>query len=618
MRMPELKALMRESGLRGYSRLRKAEVIAFLQDDEHQAQRRQRPPQRHAAPAPWMSTWEPNRSPQMSTWEPNRPPQMSPSRVPPRGSTWEPEREWENEVRRLELEAPLTKRQLKCRRNKDSKLAKKFKNLEEENDKLKSQMEALEDKITKASQSTNAGFKRKKIRSMKREADKIAEKLRESEKDLKLLEPRVPKDLISGAPLKQHPPNRNKRIEAKIAGLNKRLRRAKNRRNKEHLIAKREALRTELNWGPRLLERAFGSAYRRYRVDGIPGMDPDTFLNRIRRFLIDLLKNESRTGAVRFQTTTLIRFKKDGDPVGVLGATARPLGELVELAFNSRMMNVYNLSDMDEIVNEMIAHMKEQIENPALLNSRFVFDEVLFTNVNFHQLNLMRGSSYLPLPNWLAGKKAIINPCNEDQEFFKWAVIAASRWEDIDSHPERIFKLKRFENDFDWTGIGFPVSLRDIKKFESGNQISVNLLAIEGKQIYICSKGGNHERIINLMIICESNRKHYVAIKSSSRLLSSKNTKHKRKEYFCNNCLQRFKEESSRNEHTAYCIDNESVKVEMPHKNPIVQYSDGQFQFKVPFITYADFESILEPIQGPGNNPTISSMRGINNHVPSG
>ena len=56
----------------------------------------------------------------------------------------------------------------------------------------------------------------------------------------------------------------------------------------------------------------------------------------------------------------------------------------------------------------------------------------------------------------------------------------------------------------------------------------------------------------------------------------------------------------------------------MPHKNLIVQYSDGQFQFKVPFIMYADFESILEPIQSPGNNLTISSMRGINNHVPSG
>ena len=113
-------------------------------------------------------------------------------------------------------------------------------------------------------------------------------------------------------------------------------------------------------------------------MDGMPGTDPDTFLNRIRRFLIDLLQRESRTGAVRAQTTTLIRFKKDD--------------ELVELAFNSRMTKVYNLSGIDEIVGEMIKHMKEQLENPAILNSRFIFDEVLFTNVDFHQLNLTRGS----------------------------------------------------------------------------------------------------------------------------------------------------------------------------------------------------------------------------------
>ena len=168
-------------------------------------------------------------------------------------------------------------------------------------------MEALEDKITKASESTNAGFKRKKIRSMKRETDKIAEKLGESEATLKLLEPRVPKDPT----LKLHPPNRNKHRDAKIDELNKKIRRPKNRRNKEHLTAKRNSLRLDLNLGPKLLEGAFGNAYRRYRIDGIPGMDPDTFLNRIRRFLIDLLRKESRTGAVRSQTTTWIRFRKD-------------------------------------------------------------------------------------------------------------------------------------------------------------------------------------------------------------------------------------------------------------------------------------------------------------------
>ena len=515
-----------------------------------------------------------------------------------------PQREPPTEVRQPELEeAPLTKRQPKRRRNKDSKLTKKFKSLDAEISNLNSQMETFKDKIMRASKSTNAGFKRKKIRSTKREANKINEKLAKSEAKLESIKSRVTIDPISRVPLKLHPPNRSKCIEVKIAELNIKIRRAKNRRNKECLITKREALRAELNWGPRQLQGAFGGAYRRYRIDGLPDTDPDTFF-RVRKFLIDLLKKESRTGAVRSQAMMWIRFRKDR--------------ELVELAFNSRMTNVYNLSDMNEIVNEMIAHMKQQIENPALLDSKFVFDEVIHMDVDFHQLNLMRGSSYLPLPDWLAKKKVIINPKNADRECFKWAVIAASRWEEIGNNPEKISKLKRFEPDFDWSGVGFPVSFRDIKGFESRNQILINILAVEDRQIYICRKGGNYERIVNLMLITENNHKHNVAIKSFSRLLSKQNSKHKKRQYFCMNCLLGFKEETSRNDHIEYCKDNESVKIEMPHKRPIVEYSDGQFQFKVPFIMYADFESILELIQSPKNNPRISATRGINVHVPSG
>ena len=84
----------------------------------------------------------------------------------------------------------------------------------------------------------------------------------------------------------------------------------------------------------------------------------------------------------------------------------------------------------------MVDHMETQIENPTLLNSRFRFGEVLFLDVNFHRLNLMRGNSYLPLPDWLAQKKAIINPQNDDEKCFQWAVIVALRWTDIKSHPE--------------------------------------------------------------------------------------------------------------------------------------------------------------------------------------
>ena len=329
-------------------------------------------------------------------------------------------------------------------------------------------------------------------------------------------------------------------------------------------------------------------------------MDPDTHFNRIKSQLIVTLKKESKGRSVKVQTTTWIRFKQDE--------------ELVELAFNSRMTDVHNLSEVEEIVDEMINHMKEQVENLALLNSRFVFDEFLFMNIDFHQLNLTRGSSYIPLPQWLDNKKAIINPCNEDQECFKWAVIAASRWEEIGKNPQRISNLKKSEKDFDWSGIKFPVSVKDTKGFEIKNRISINLLAIEDRDIYICRKGGNYERAINLMIIDN----HYVAIKSLSRLLSSKNSKHKGKEFFCMNCLEGFQQEISRDEYMRYCLDNETVKVEMPHKKPIAEFCNEQCQFKVPFIMYADFESLLEPIQEPSKDSSGPWTTVTNNHIPSG
>ena len=168
------------------------------------------------------------------------------------------------------------------------------------------------------------------------------------------------------------------------------------------------------------LEQAFGGAYRSYRINGRPKMDVDMFFNRIRKELIELIKRELKTRtSARIQTTAWIRFIRD-DEEGQ---------ERVELAFNSLMTSVYRGSEMDQIVDGMTANMKIQIENQVLLNSRFVFDEFLYLDVNFHQLNLMRGSSYLPSPDWLVSKKAIVNPHNDDEECFKWLVITVENAE---------------------------------------------------------------------------------------------------------------------------------------------------------------------------------------------
>ena len=78
MRVPELKALTRERGLRGYSQLRKAELIAFLQDNAH-------PGAPQLPPVPQRGVPPPASPPQMSNWEPtdDRPRQPEEPLAPP-------------------------------------------------------------------------------------------------------------------------------------------------------------------------------------------------------------------------------------------------------------------------------------------------------------------------------------------------------------------------------------------------------------------------------------------------------------------------------------------------------------------------------------------------------
>ena len=99
-------------------------------------------------------------------------------------------------------------------------------------------------------------------------------------------------------------------------------------------------------------------------------MDVDTFFSCIRGELVNLINRElTDLNSARVQTTTWIRFIQEFEAMD---------NNVIELALNSRMTDVHRESNLDQIVDGMITHMKTQIENPALLNSRFRFDKVYF------------------------------------------------------------------------------------------------------------------------------------------------------------------------------------------------------------------------------------------------
>ena len=63
------------------------------------------------------------------------------------------------------------------------------------------------------------------------------------------------------------------------------------------------------------------------------------------------------------------------------------------------------------------------------------------------------------------------------------------------------------------------------------------------------------------------------------------------------NCLNGFRTASARDKHYEYCSSNGHVKVTISNaEEKWLKCHDGQCQFKVPFMIYADFESILKPV----------------------
>ena len=114
MRVPELEALVRDQGLRGYSRLRKAEIIELIRNNQQ--------------------SWAPHIPPRNGTTRPPRPtwpPQPPPIRVPP----FKPKKVGE------ELKTNLKK--LKCMKKKLGDLNRKIRHSKKKRDGLISKRNSL-------------------------------------------------------------------------------------------------------------------------------------------------------------------------------------------------------------------------------------------------------------------------------------------------------------------------------------------------------------------------------------------------------------------------------------------------------------------------------------------
>ena len=113
--------------------------------------------------------------------------------------------------------------------------------------------------------------------------------------------------------------------------------------------------------------------------------------------------------------------------------------------------------------------------------SEFIISSVNLLYYHLQKTSLKRtGSSYIDSPKRVKSKKATIDPKNNDNNCFQYALTVALNYQDIKSHPERVSNLKPFIDLYDWKGINLPP--KQEKDWKNLNQITSQLLLI----FYLC------------------------------------------------------------------------------------------------------------------------------------
>ena len=166
-------------------------------------------------------------------------------------------------------------------------------------------------------------------------------------------------------------------------------------------------------------------------------------------------------------------------------------------------------------------------------------------------------------------------------------------------------------SDLNFTDISFPVKIDDIPKFETQNDVFINIFGYEKNEIFpVHITTHRFERQVNLLMISDNRNNHYCWIKDLSRLLGDQHT-NTRRYHYCPYCLHGLIKERLLEDHIPYCQTHGSQKIVLPN-----DYKEIRKQLKVPYVIYADFESLLIPIKGCENDPEISSTIKTTKHIP--
>ena len=255
-------------------------------------------------------------------------------------------------------------------------------------------------------------------------------------------------------------------------------------------------------------------------------------------------------------------------------------------------------------------------------------------------------SSNIPTPKFIESRKVVLNVKNKNDDLcFFYSVLAHIHPIHFSQNPNRVSNYTLFLHELDYSGLTFPLKIRQIRKFEDQNpHVSINVLYHDPETHTIMplrvTKHRNRLHHVNLFLLYDDGAKedddakndgtenpptdatneapaeeteavvepkyHYTLVRNLSALLRQ-DTKEGGTMCVCPYCLHVFCQNKKKYEtHLIDCKIQKPQVIELPDPDDVkknnVSFRNVFKSFPVQFCLYVDFECFLGESDGSRKN----------------
>ena len=272
---------------------------------------------------------------------------------------------------------------------------------------------------------------------------------------------------------------------------------------------------------------AFENFANKYIIEGDPDLTPVEYFNKIYATLKDFFTYHRN---IKFSMILVCLMEQQvlSKDKGVVGLNED------KAYFNSGTHINLESTNVKKLIDKCVKKIIEDLEIFQKNGSGWYFKEVVQLEIHTVENGVMKGSSYIPLPDWISNKKAIVNIENKDEKCFLWCVLRYLHPKERDR--ETWTDLKKYEKSLNTKGIYFPMKLKHISKFEKLNPFlpGINVFSVNENEKFYPLRMAEKDCLntIDLFFYEQEGVSHYSLIKSFTRLVKSQITSSKNGSFY--------------------------------------------------------------------------------------